>query len=300
MAIKPIAYITDNFGRLFKTIPNIERNLLALRDMLNENNSEYYKARSETEVVEPVAATVTTDLGSSNDIVYTAKTKGAAGNSINVAYRLQPTITTEDAESAAQLVITQTKAGTGAPTLAIEKGVSSEFGVVVVANTSIVITVDADADQVVQNTLAGLVEKLQADDDFVNGGFEVAIHEDADEDDLVYPMSATQMESTEAIEVDGTDVIITLGTSSGSINTDVAGVIALIEGDTDADALIGAVANESDDGNVSVDDWDLANGVDGTVATKGTLAFDSDYVYVAVDDCTVTVSNWKKLTLESM
>lgn len=41
----------------------------------------------------------------------------------------------------------------------------------------------------------------------------------------------------------------------------------------------------------------LAGGVDGTVAKKGTIMFDENYVYVAVDDCTETVSNWKKATL---
>ena len=41
----------------------------------------------------------------------------------------------------------------------------------------------------------------------------------------------------------------------------------------------------------------IAGGVNGTVAKKGTIMFDANYVYVAVDDCTETVSNWKKATL---
>ena len=41
----------------------------------------------------------------------------------------------------------------------------------------------------------------------------------------------------------------------------------------------------------------LTGGIDGTVAKKGTIMFDKNYVYVAVDDCTETVSNWKKATL---
>ena len=56
-----------------------------------------------------------------------------------------------------------------------------------------------------------------------------------------------------------------------------------------------AVSTDADKG-----EWakaTLTGGIDGTVAKKGTIMFDENYVYVAVDDCTATVSNWKKATL---
>lgn len=41
----------------------------------------------------------------------------------------------------------------------------------------------------------------------------------------------------------------------------------------------------------------LSRGVDGTVADKGAILVDADYVYVATDDNTVADANWKKAAL---
>jgi len=41
----------------------------------------------------------------------------------------------------------------------------------------------------------------------------------------------------------------------------------------------------------------LESGVDGTVADKGAILVDADYVYVATDDNTVADANWKKAAL---
>lgn len=46
--------------------------------------------------------------------------------------------------------------------------------------------------------------------------------------------------------------------------------------------------------------YHLDEGVDGTVAVKGTMVFDADFLYVAVDACTTAVGNWKKTALSAL
>jgi hypothetical protein len=56
-------------------------------DQALQDSYQIYNASNPTGVVNPVAATLTTSLaGANNDLVFTAKTAGAAGNSITVAY----------------------------------------------------------------------------------------------------------------------------------------------------------------------------------------------------------------------
>lgn len=85
-----------------------------------------------------------------------------------------------------------------------------------------------------------------------------------------------------------------------------------VEADTDeADNIVtvtaktkGEVANEiTVDEDMDNGEWDedtLTGGVDGTVANKGEVRFDEDNLYIAVDDCTVSDSNWKKTSLSSL
>lgn len=80
--------------------------------------------------------------------------------------------------------------------------------------------------------------------------------------------------------------------------------------DYDADSVLltakikGAFANE-----IVIDDTmahgaftnpTLEDGVDGTVASSGTILFDASNIYIAVDDCTTAVSNWKKTALSAL
>ena len=44
----------------------------------------------------------------------------------------------------------------------------------------------------------------------------------------------------------------------------------------------------------------LDNGVDGTVGYKGQILFDSDFIYISVEESTVAVGNWKKTTLATI
>jgi phage tail sheath gpL-like len=93
---------------------------------------------------------------------------------------------------------------------------------------------------------------------------------------LVAAIEANDGSVVTAEDGDGNTVVVTAvvyGTEGNSIAVD-----------TDADK--GAWAKAT-----------LTGGVNGTVAKKGTIMFDANYVYVAVDDCTETVSNWKKATL---
>ena len=60
---------------------------------------------------------------------------------------------------------------------------------------------------------------------------------------------------------------------------------ASVEGGTGADPV------------VAEGPLNLAGGVDGTVGYKGQLLFDVDFIYVSLDDSTVSVGNWKKATL---
>ena len=95
-----------------------------------------------------------------------------------------------------------------------------------------------------------------------------------------------------------TALVAAIAANDGSVVTAEAGA-----GNT---VVVTAVVYGTEGNSIAVDtdadkaEWakaTLDGGEDGTVAKKGTIMFDENYLYVAVDDCTETVSNWKKATL---
>jgi phage tail sheath gpL-like len=90
-----------------------------------------------------------------------------------------------------------------------------------------------------------------------------------------------------------------------AINGDAGAVVIAAEGDGDTVNLTakvkGAAGNEiattETCANGSFAKSTLTGGINGTVADKGEILFDSSKLYVAVDTCTVSVSNWKEVAL---
>ena len=129
-------------------------------------------------------------------------------------------------------------------------------------------------------TIGGAVYEFDTDDDTAKGNIAVDVSQGADASDavtaLVAAIEANDNSVVTAEAGDGNTVVVTAvvyGTEGNSIAVD-----------TDADKAEWAKAT-------------LDGGKDGTVAKKGTIMFDENYLYVAVDDCTETVSNWKKVEL---
>lgn len=283
-----------------------------LQDVVDSkaNNSELNKAKDETPV-EAEASTITTDLGETNDIVFTAKTKGVAGDGISVKYQLAPEIMVNNGvDDLFQIVLLPSAVdATTIPTLTITQGgdgggAGTPFSVDVIDESEITVTLGHDGTEPIPLTVSELQTELNnfngGNNMFVDGDYVFIIQTNM-EDEVVPEVIATSMDSVEAIAVDGTNININLETTTGTITSDVDSIIALIEGDTDADELISAVAFEADDQAIdNTGEWILTGGVDGTVAEKGKMLFDTDYLYVAVDDCTISESNFKKIELVAM
>lgn len=248
--------------------------------------------------VTPIASTITTDLGGTNDIVFTAKTKGTAGDDIKVDYVLRPEITVQDAVPADLFTISLPKDkvdGYTIPTLTITQAATeAPFKIITLTKAAIAIVLGADADNnPIKITVSELKTALELDAGYVAAGYVMVIASGKDGKD-VPEVAVTDMDSADGIEVDGTNIKIVLETTGGTISTDVADVISLIENDVDANALVSAVANASDDQAIDdVGSWQLANGVDGTLGEKGKILFDDNGVYLSVDESTVSESNWR-------
>lgn len=308
--IESIKYLTDKWGRLFKSVGNIDENLHYLQTQLNTGintiNADINKAKDST-VVEPVAATVTTDLTGTNDVVFTAETKGAAGNALSVAYDILPEITVDDGSANDLFRISMPgydRATTEAlPKLTItQTNPDGELAVTKLDAAGITVTLPAVAGtptEVKVTTLKTLLlDYNEKDNLFVDGVYEF---EEIEAGETVPAVSESWMDSIEAIALSGTDIAITLETTSGTITTAVADIIALVAGDEDVAALIAATANASDDQAIDdVGEWDLAGGINGTVAEKGEMLFDGTALYVAIDDCTISESNWMKIALKTV
>lgn len=129
-------------------------------------------------------------------------------------------------------------------------------------------------------TIGDAIYEFDTDEDTVKGNIAVDVSDGVTASDavtaLVAAITANNDSVVTAVDGDGDTVVVTAvvyGTEGNSI----------------------AVSTDASKG-----EWakaTLAGGIDGTVAKKGTIMFDANYVYVAVDDCTETVSNWKKATL---
>ncbi len=129
-------------------------------------------------------------------------------------------------------------------------------------------------------TIGGAVYEFDTNSDTVEGNIAVDVSGGATASDavtaLVAAITANENSVVTAEAGDGNTVVVT----------------AVVPG-TEGNNI--AVSTDASNG-----EWakaTLTGGVDGTVAKKGTIMFDESYVYVAVDDCTATVSNWKKAAL---
>lgn len=103
----------------------------------------------------------------------------------------------------------------------------------------------------------------------------------------------------ESVVVTGTDIVVTLRSVSSTLST-AAQVIAAIEGDTEADALVTVAKSGQDTGQgvvIAMAADNLENGADGTVGIKGQLVFDASYIYVCTAANTIADSNWKKVSI---
>jgi len=169
------------------------------------------RARYGTPVgVTNVKATLTTALtGSNNDLTFTAKQAGAAGNGIRVRY-VDPSV------SAGELSVT----------------VSGDD-----------ITVNLGTDPGAAATLATALTGSNNDVDFT------AVDPGPDGNDITItyadPGGTT---ASLSVEVDGTDITVNLGRSSSAINTTANLLIAAIEDSDDASALVTVALHAGNDG----------------------------------------------------
>jgi len=185
--------------------------------------------------------------------------------------------------------LTITQAATEAP-----------FSIDTLTKSAIAITLGADAGNTIPIVVTALQTALNEHANWATAGYKFTIATGKGGEN-VPAVSATDMDSVEDIVVDGDAIMVVLETTSGTITSDVASVIALIEGDAGAAALVTAVANASDDQAIDdVGDWTLAGGVNGTVAAKGKILFDSGFLYIAVDACTISETNFKKVALAAL
>jgi len=129
-------------------------------------------------------------------------------------------------------------------------------------------------------TIGGAVYEFDTNGETVEGNIAVDVSQGATASDavtaLVAAITANDDLVVTAVDGDGDTVVVT----------------AVVPG-TEGNKI--AVSTDASNG-----EWakaTLAGGIDGTVAKKGTIMFDENYLYVAVDDCTATVSNWKKVAL---
>lgn len=129
-------------------------------------------------------------------------------------------------------------------------------------------------------TIGDAVYEFDTDENTAKGNIAVDVSQGATASDAVTALVA-------AITANDDSVVTA---EAGTGNTVV--VTAVVPG-TEGNSI----AVDTDASNAEWAKATLAGGVNGTVAKKGTIMFDENYVYVAVDDCTETVSNWKKATL---
>lgn len=104
----------------------------------------------------------------------------------------------------------------------------------------------------------------------------------------------------EVITVTGTDIVVTLR-KSGAILSTASQVKAAIEADDDANALVtvtNAAGNDGTGNVVAMAKTALDGGVDGTVVPAAGIWFaDNNYIYVTIDENTVSDANWRRISL---
>lgn len=217
-----------------------------------------------TAAVPSVKASATTSLtGDNNDLVFTAKTAGVAGNSISVEYELAGTsdAALDCTVSGTAITVVLGTDGTGALDAA------KNTATLIKAKIEATPTADAlvDVDLAAENTGAGAVTV----------------------------MDAVALEGGAAADGDG---ILDAAANTADL------VKAAIIASPAASALVTVADKAANDGSVAVTAMSatkLSGGVDGTLWLKGDgICFiDANYIYVAYGPCTKTQSYFKKATL---
>lgn len=261
--------------------------------------------------VNAVASTLTTELtGENNDLTYTAKTKGAAGDNISVAY-VNPG--TPNAELTVGVVGTAITVN-----LATDAGTAASADIGSGADGTVTTTVDAVGDAGNDYTIQVVVgEGNNIDLSAAIDGTAITVTLGTDDTGAVDNTKNTATLVADAInEIPGVtaaasgegDAALTtaegptsfLGGIDPAITTTADDIITAIGEDEDADALV-AVAKAAENSGAGVvtamPTTNLNNGADGTVGSQWEIRVDDSYIYIAADDNTVADANWKKVAI---
>jgi hypothetical protein len=131
--------------------------------------------------------------------------------------------------------------------------------------------------------------------------------ESADAVATIVAADLAQLAAGDTVEFDG-NTFTTVASSAGDNEfTNTAGLTALLNALDDWEAVVDgsdiditSAANGAEWNDIDVIltiTKETANGVDGTVGTKGTIVWDSSKIYIATDDNTISDANWKYASL---
>jgi hypothetical protein len=113
---------------------------------------------------------------------------------------------------------------------------------------------------------------------------------------LIDPGEADQALSIE-VDEETFEINISLATdSAGDITTTATALVTAFNGVDELDGVITASGSGATPLTAAVAAH-LDGGVNGTLGAKGEVVFDDSYLYVSVDESTVSVSNWKKVAI---
>lgn len=118
--------------------------------------------------------------------------------------------------------------------------------------------------------------------------------------EIVDPDGAEDQELAIDVDLETFEVKIYPATDgSGAITTTANALVAKFNAtDGVADQITASVKSGTGaDPVVSEGPKNLDGGVDGLAAPKGAVVFDADFVYISVEESTVSVSNWKKVAI---
>jgi hypothetical protein len=263
--------------------------------------------------VDPVAATgITNDDIADAQVNWTAETAGTGGNAITIEIVDTDEITTEltvtPAVGGNASALKYTAAvGVDINPLSIIYAVGGEETPFAIAHLAGVITVtmETDEDEVCVTTAAELYAAMQTAVG-TGGALEgiIASVEKAVPNDWV---DATDMEafaedfldSALDVQVDGNAITVypAYDGETAAITTTGADLITAVEAET---SLVAGVADGTGLDAIEADSIQLDNGVNGTVAVKGAMLFDTDKLYIAKDACTTAVSaGWNEITFDA-
>lgn len=276
--------------------------------------------------VNAVASSLTTELtGANNDMTFTAKVKGAAGDDITIQYEA-PTANGQELSvkvtgKAIKVKLAGTAAAAAAGTITIAAGNVQANDTVTIGDTTYKFVVSlsepAEANEVkIGNDAAGSAANLVAAINAGTGAGNVygtgtianASVTAAAIEGVVTVTAKTKGVAGNAIAFTKTAVNITLDPTDNSLDGGVdasktitstaAAIKSAIEAEPTADALV-AIANHAGNNGTGVVTamaaTALDKGVDGTAALGGTIVYYNKRLYLATADNTVADANWMRI-----